>query len=114
VGPFELYDVRPGVVRREVRDPRDLGISRCTPQDLAGGDAARNAAGLRAVFEGRDRGPHRDAIVLNTALALEVIGAVPDAAEAVRAAGVAIDRGDGVRLLERLAQFGRRPLTPDH
>jgi anthranilate phosphoribosyltransferase len=52
--------------------------------------------------------------VLNTALALEVTGAVPDAAEAVRAAGVAIDRGDAVRLLERLAEFGRRPLTADH
>ena len=114
VGPFELYDVRPGVVRREVRDARDLGISRCTPQDLAGGDAAHNAAGLRAVFEGRDRGPHRDAIVLNTALALEVTGAVPDAAEAVRAAAVAIDRGDGVRLLERLAEFGHRPLSAAH
>jgi anthranilate phosphoribosyltransferase len=114
VGPFELYDVRPGVVRREVRDARDLGMSRCTPQDLAGGDAAHNAAGLRAVLEGRDRGPHRDAIVLNTALALEVTGAVPDAADAVRAAAVAIDRGDGVRLLERLAEFGRRPLPAAH
>ena len=54
-------------------------------------------------------GAHRDAVVLNTALALEVTGAVPDAAEAVRAAGVAIDRGDAVRLLERLR--GVRPPT---
>jgi anthranilate phosphoribosyltransferase len=50
--------------------------------------------------------------VLNTALALEVTGAVTDAAEAVRAAGVAIDHGDAVRLLERLAEFGRRSLPP--
>jgi anthranilate phosphoribosyltransferase len=107
-GPFELYDVRPGRVRHEVRDAATLGIARCRPEDLAGGDAAHNAAGLRAVFEGRDRGPHRDAIVLNAALALEVTGAVPDAAAGLRAAGEAIDRGDAATLLERIAAFGRR------
>ena len=53
IGPFELYDVRPGRVTREVRDPRDLGFARCAPADLAGGDAAHNAARLRAVFDGR-------------------------------------------------------------
>ena len=107
VGPFELYDVRPGSVHHEVRDAATLGMARCTPQQLAGGDATHNAAGLRAVFEGRDRGPHRDAIVLNTALALEVTGAVPTAADGVRAAKESIDRGDAARLLQRLAEFGR-------
>jgi anthranilate phosphoribosyltransferase len=107
VGPFELYDVQPGKVTREVRDPLDLGIQRCTAADLAGGDAEHNAAGLRAVFEGRDQGPHCDAIVLNTALALEVTGAVPSAGAGVIAALEAIRHGDALRLLERLAAFGR-------
>jgi anthranilate phosphoribosyltransferase len=109
VGPFELYDVCRGRVLREVRDPLDLGLRRCTPADLAGGDAVQNAAGLRAVFEGRDQGPHCDAIVLNAALALEVSGAVPSAGVGVIAALEAIKRGDGARLLERLAAFGREP-----
>jgi anthranilate phosphoribosyltransferase len=107
VGPFELYDVQPGKVTREVRDPLDLGIQRCTAADLAGGDAEHNAAGLRAVFEGRDKGPHCDAIVLNAALALEVTGAVPTAGAGVIAALEAIRHGDGLRLLERLAAFGK-------
>jgi anthranilate phosphoribosyltransferase len=107
VGPFELYDVQPGKVAREVRDPLDLGIQRCTAADLAGGDAEHNAAGLRAVFEGRDQGPHCDAIVLNAALALEVTGAVPSAGAGVIAALEAIRHGDAMRLLERLAAFGR-------
>jgi anthranilate phosphoribosyltransferase len=107
VGPFELYDVQPGKVTREVRDPLDLGIQRCTAADLAGGDAEHNAAGLRAVFEGRDKGPHCDAIVLNAALALEVTGAVPTAGAGVIAALEAIRHGDGLRLLKRLAAFGK-------
>lgn len=109
VGPFELYDVQPGRVERRVQDAIDFGLPRCTPGDLAGGDATRNAAGLRAVFEGRDRGPHRDAIVLNAALALEVTGAAGSTAEGVRAASEAIDAGAGSRLLGRLAAFGRKP-----
>ncbi len=108
VGPFELYDVGPGSVRRELRDPLDLGIQRCTAGDLAGGDAAHNAVGLREVFEGRDRGPHRDALLLNAALALEVTGAVASAAAGVEAAAATIERGDAARLLARLAEFGGR------
>jgi anthranilate phosphoribosyltransferase len=109
VGPFELYDVQPGRVTHELRDPLDLGIRRCAAADLAGGDAERNAVGLRAVFEGRDQGPHRDAVVLNAALALEVTGAVPTMGAGVEAAVKAVRDGDAARLLERLAEFGRRP-----
>jgi len=105
-GPFELYDVSHGRVERTERDPHDFGLARCTPQSLAGGDAAHNAVALRAVFAGDDRGPHRDALVLNAALALEVTGTVRDAAAAIHSAGDAIDRGDALRLLDRLAHFG--------
>ena len=114
IGPFELYDVRPGRVTREVRDPRDLGFERCASADLAGGDAAHNAARLRAVFDGEDRGAHRDALVLNAALALEVMGRVSDTARGIELARACIDRGDARRLLERLAAFGRsRAIAPE-
>ena len=107
IGPFELYDVQSGRVTREVRDPRDLGFARCAPADLAGGDAAHNAARLRAVFAGEDRGAHRDALVLNAALALEVMGRVTDTARGVELAQACLDRGDARRLLDALAAFGR-------
>jgi anthranilate phosphoribosyltransferase len=105
-GPFELYDVQPGRIERSERDPRDVGLAPCAPDELAGGDAARNAAALRAVFTGEDRGPHRDALVLNAALVLELTGTERDPRAAVRAASEAIDRGDASRLLEKLAAFG--------
>ena len=47
-------------------------------------------------------------IVYNHARArLEAAGAVSCAADGLRAAAEAIDRGDATRLLERLAAFGR-------
>ena len=105
-GPFELYDVSPGRVERTERNPHEYGFPRCSPTDLAGGDAARNARGMRAVFAGEDRGPHRDALVLNAALVLAVPGAEQAPRAAIRAASEAIDRGDGLRLLEKIAAFG--------
>ena len=102
VGPFQLWEVRPGRVEHREVDPRDrYGIERCAPEDLRGGDADDNAAALRAVFQGA-RGAHRDAIVLNAALALEVCG-LAEGRGAVERAQQAIDDGSVTALLASLA-----------
>jgi anthranilate phosphoribosyltransferase len=107
VGPFVCYDVRPGRVSRSVRDPRDLGIERCTLEDLQGGDAAANAARLREALAGRDTAAHRDALVLGAALALEVTGTEPDARSAVERARAALANGAGERLLATITAFAK-------
>ncbi len=100
MGPFLLFEVRPGSVRREIRDPLTLGVPRCAPADLVGGDAAENGRRLEAVFDG-EKGPHRDALVLGAALALEVAGeAAPR--DGVARAAEALDGGAGRRLLDGL------------
>lgn len=104
-GTFLLYDVRPGRVDREVRDPADYGISRCAPEDLAGGDAAENASAIRSAFAGAP-GPHRDALTLGAGLALEAAGSVGTLSEGIAAARSAIDSGAAGALLDRLAGFG--------
>src|SRR5580700_5057541 len=49
IGPFALFDVRPGRVSHCERTPEDYGLGRCAAADLAGGDARHNAAAIRAV-----------------------------------------------------------------
>jgi anthranilate phosphoribosyltransferase len=102
VAPFALFDVRPGSVTQTRREADDFGLPGCEPEDLKGADAAHNAASLCAVLEGRDRGPHRDALVMGAALALEVTGLAPDPRTAAVAAAAAIDDGRAGQLLERL------------
>jgi anthranilate phosphoribosyltransferase len=104
-GPFLLYDVRPGRVTESVRSATDYGVPECAPEALKGGDAAHNAEKLRDVFEGRDRGPHRDALLMGASLALEVIGAVASPREGVVRARDAIDSGAAAALLANLAEF---------
>ena len=103
--PFVLFDVRPGRVHRTRRDVNDYGLARCAAAELAGGEAAYNAAALACVLRGEDRGAHRDALLLSASLALEVTGRAPDPAAGVRIAARAIDDGQGARLLEGLVHF---------
>jgi len=105
LGPFLLFDVRPGEVIESVRKPSDLGMSECEPVDLAGGAPSHNARRLLDVFEG-ERSSHRDAVVLGAALALEVTGRADTAPEAVKLAAASIDDGRALWLAKSLADFG--------
>lgn len=105
VGPFLLFDVTPGKVDRTVRDPLEWGLPRCLPEALRGGDASYNAQRIRAVFEGREQGPHRDALVLGAALVLELTGRADNPTEAVMTVAAVLDSGAPGEVLERLGEF---------
>ena len=108
IGPFSLFDVRPGRVDVETRDPAAHGFKTCVARDLAGGDAAHNARALRGVLTGEDRGAHRECLLLGAALALECAGLVRNLREGAERAAYAIDSGAATRMLESLAAFGAR------
>ena len=108
VGPFTLFDVRPGRVAHTMRDAMAFGLNTCGADELAGGDAEHNAKALRAVFEGKDRGAHRDALLLGTALVLELTGGVAEPREGVAMAADSIDSGRARKLLAELSEFGGR------
>jgi anthranilate phosphoribosyltransferase len=104
VGEFLLFDVRRGSVERSTRTPEDYGLDRCAPEDLAGGDAEHNARELTRVFDGEDRGPHRDALLMSTSLVLEVQGTAKDAKQGLAIAAAAIDDGAAAALLGKLRE----------
>lgn len=101
VGPFTLFTVKPGRVERAQRDPAELNIPRCSPESLKGSDATHNAAALRAVFAG-ERCPHRDALCLAAALAIEVTGLEATPIAAIHRAQHAIDTGEALRTLDAI------------
>ncbi len=102
IGPFQVFDVRPGVVRRLEIDPRDFGFARCQPAELAGGDAAANLDALRDVFTGREQGAHRAALVLQSGLALFVAGRAPSMAAGFERAAAVLANGTAYAWLLRL------------
>lgn len=95
------------VISRYTVDATDFGLARATLEDLRGGDAASNAAVVRRVLA-RERGPHRDVVVLNAAAGLVVAGLAEDLAEGVTQAEASIDDGRAQSVLERLVQVSQR------
>jgi len=106
--PFTLFDVQQGSVTERRRDAADFGLPYCTPGELLGGDAAENARRLAAVLRGRERGGHRDALVMGTALVAEVTGLVTEPRAGVELANAAIDDGRAARLLEGIGAPAER------
>jgi len=72
-GPTTLIEVRPGRLDTLMIHPEDAGLPTCRSEDLAGGDAAENAAIANRILEG-ERGPAHDFVVINAAAALVVAG----------------------------------------
>ncbi|MEO8225685.1 MAG: anthranilate phosphoribosyltransferase, partial [Gammaproteobacteria bacterium] len=105
VGPFTVFEVRPGLVRRHKREPGHYGIPRCSADDLAGGDATANARAIEAVLAGRDEGPHRDALVLGAGLALDLTGRARGLRLGIELARRTLTTGGGSALLARLRAF---------
>ena len=79
--------------------PLDAGLMPHPLDQLRGGDAAFNAAALRAMLLG-EPGAYRDAVLFNSAAALIVAGQVDDWFEGVEEAAESIDRGLANALLD--------------
>lgn len=85
-------------------DPRDFGFNFCEMADLVGGDATENAQITRDILAGIERGPKRDVVILNTALALYVALDISIAA-GVELATAAIDNGQAIEKLNELIKM---------
>ncbi|KGM12947.1 anthranilate phosphoribosyltransferase [Cellulomonas bogoriensis] len=106
-GPARLWWVDEGTVTELDLDPvTDLGLAPVTLEDLRGGDAAANAAVLRAVVDGRG-GAVRETVLLNAAAGLAVHG--PGGAQSLterlrsslEVAAAAVDAGHARDVLDR-------------
>jgi anthranilate phosphoribosyltransferase len=106
-GPNIVCEVVAGEVRARVIDPRDLGLEPTDPAELTGGDAVENAATVRAVFAGRERGGKRDAVLLNAAGAIAAAGHADDLREGLELATEALDSGAAAERLEALVAFSQ-------
>jgi anthranilate phosphoribosyltransferase len=106
-GPTYIYRLRGGEITHAEFTPEDFGVPRSSLEELRGGDAAENAAIIRAVLAG-ERGPRRDAAVVNAAPALVVAGLASGFVEGVRLAEEAIDSGAAQAVLEQVVNVSRR------
>ena len=107
-GPTRVAELRAGRVSTYEVTPADFGVETVAPEALAGREPEQNAAVVRAVVEGSERGPARSAVLVNAAAAFQVSGRVDSLAEGAAAAANAIDSGAAGTVLDNLVRASRR------
>jgi anthranilate phosphoribosyltransferase len=105
-GPTLAFSVAEGRVERLTLTPEDFGVAAAMPEDLKGGDLARNTEIARAVLAGRP-GPQRDVVLVNASAALVAAGKAGSFSEGVLLAARSIDTGAAWRKVETLAGFAK-------
>jgi anthranilate phosphoribosyltransferase len=111
VGPNLVAEVVDGQVSESRLDPEaELGIPRCSVDELRGGSPAENAKAIREVFAGKNGG-RRDAILLNAAGAIAAGGHAQDLREGLDVARRTIDSGAAGERLELLIAFSRESVA---
>jgi anthranilate phosphoribosyltransferase len=100
-GVTKIVELKDGAIRAFEVTPESAGLASADLAALKGGDAAHNAAALRAVLEGA-RNAYRDIAAFNAAGALVVAGKARELAEGVEMADEALRSGAALRVLERL------------
>jgi anthranilate phosphoribosyltransferase len=111
VGPNLVAEVVDGQVFERTLDPEaELGIPRCSVDELRGGSPVENAEAIRQVFDGKSGG-RRDAILLNAAGAIAASGHAADLREGLEVARGAIDSGAAGERLELLIAFSRESVA---
>src|SRR6476660_1312709 len=103
-GLTRIAEVREGTVRTYEVTPEEFGIKRARIEDLAGGDAAANAAIIREILSGK-KSPRRDVVLLNAAAALVAAGEADHLADGVVPATQSIDSGAAAGKLDALVGF---------
>lgn len=99
--PTTVCEVRNGRYDSYVLEPEQFGFERCKKSDLTGGTPEENAAITRNILEGQ-KGPKRNAVVMNAGAGLYVAGKTASVEEGVRMAEQLIDSG---AVMARLEEF---------
>jgi anthranilate phosphoribosyltransferase len=97
----EFYQARGFTVSTTL--PEQFPLQPATLADLFGGDKMANAKIVREILSGQERGPKRDAVLLNSAAALFVAGKIKTLGEGWDLAGETIDSGRANAKLVELA-----------
>lgn len=101
--PTKVCEIDHGTLKSYLLDPKDYNFDYAQRADLVGGDAAVNADITRAVLSG-EKGPRRQAVVLNAGMGFHLT--LPDVSieEGIRMAERLIDDGSAMNVLNRFIE----------
>lgn len=105
--PTKICEFKEGWFKSYTITPEEFGFSTCEKSDLAGGEPAENASITRAILAG-DKGPKRDAVLMNAGASLYIGGKANSMKEGIALAADLIDSGKAAVTLDKLIQVSNR------
>jgi len=106
-GPTQIVQLGEGDISRFELNPEDFGLTALPLDSLTGGDTEENAAIARKILAG-EKGPKRDAVLINAAAALCVAGVADSPKDGVAKASSALDSGAAETRLQQWVEFSQR------
>ena len=100
--PTSVCEIKDGWFQSYEITPEQFGYTRCSKEDLAGGTPAENAEITKAIVNGNEKGPKRQAVCMNAGAALYIAGKAESLEAGVRKAENLIDSGAAAA---KLAEF---------
>ncbi len=97
--PTKICEVNNGKFKSYTVTPEDFGLNSCERSDLVGGTPEENAKITRQILNG-EKGPKRNAVLLNAGAALYIGGKADSFADGVALAANLIDSGKALATLE--------------
>ena len=98
--PTLVCEFRDGNYKTYTITPEQFGFTSCKKEDLVGGTPTENAAITLGILKGNDKGPKRNAVLLNAGAALYIAGKADSFENGIKLAGELIDNGAALAKLE--------------
>ena len=104
--PTTCCELRDGTLKSYVLEPEQVGLKKCSLNELIGGDPEENAAIAMSILNG-EKGPKRDAVVLNSAACIYMVRDGIPLTDAVKEAEEILDSGRARVQLEKYVALSR-------
>lgn len=108
--PTTICEIRDGWFKTSVITPEVFGFHRCTKDELKGGTPEENAAITLSILNG-EKGPKRNAVLLNAGAALYIGEKVHSLNEGIQLAEQLIDSGKASAVLQNFIQISNQEVT---
>ncbi len=105
--PTRICEIRDGWYKTYVITPEDFGFERCEKAQLKGGSPAENAEITRGILKG-EKGPKRDAVLMNAGAALYIGGKAGSMKEGIELAAELIDSGKALETLDKIVEVSNQ------
>jgi anthranilate phosphoribosyltransferase len=104
----KILELKNGKITEKELNPKKLGMELADIEDLTITDAKSSAKVLRDILSGKESGPCKDIVILNSAAAIIAAGLADDFASAIKMAEASVSEGKASACLDKLIEISNK------